>query len=84
MEVVEMVSDPKDFTWPIYIDVVDGKVSSIWYVNDYGQDRLLTEGEEYHVSYEQSRNHPEQSTETEKDETTNWLQPKVYTPKKEK
>jgi len=79
-----MASEPKGFSWPIYIDVVDGKVDSIWYVNDYGQDRLLTEGEDYHVSYEKAKQYPEQSTETNEDTAIDWLQPKVYSPKKEK
>jgi len=44
----------EDFEWPIYIDVVDGKVTDIWYVNAYGQDRLLPK-DEYDVRYETTK-----------------------------
>jgi len=78
-----MAKEPREFDWPIYIDVIDGKVANIWYVTDYGQDALLTEGEDYHVSYEKTKQHPKQSSKTEEDETIDWLQPKVYSPEKE-
>jgi len=79
-----MASEPWEFNWPIYIDVIDGKVDSIWYVTDSGQDGLLTEGEHYHVSYEKAKQYPKQSAKTEEDEAIDWLKPKVYSHKKEK
>jgi hypothetical protein len=73
-----VASEPREFNWPISIDVQDGQVIAIWYVNDYGQDRLLTKGEHYHVSYHTTISNPEQSSETKKDEEIDWLQPKRY------
>ena len=39
----------------LYITVVDGKVSEIWYDDEYGIDRILNEGTNYVVRYERKR-----------------------------
>jgi len=45
-----------DVTIPkLYITVMDGQVSEIWYDDEYGIDRLLNEGTGYVVEYVQKR-----------------------------
>ena len=39
----------------LFIDVEGGEVTGVWYVDDYGQDRLLAEGTDYVVEYYQKR-----------------------------
>jgi hypothetical protein len=42
---------PEDVVFPLYITVVDGKVTEIWYDNHWGIDRLLSNSK-FSVSYE--------------------------------
>jgi len=39
----------------LYVTVIDGQVSGVWYDDEYGIDRLLNEGTDYVVCYEQKR-----------------------------
>ncbi len=66
----------KQVNLPIYIEVENNKVFAVWYVDDYGQDCLLNEGEDYSVEY---RTVPKrQARPIRPDEPINWLTPKVY------
>ncbi len=61
---------------PIHIEVQNNKIFAVWYVDDYGQDCLLCEGEDYSVEY---RTVPKiQVRPVIQDTPVHWLTPKVY------
>ncbi len=66
----------KQINLPIHIEVQNSKIFAAWYVDDYGQDCLLSEGEDYSVEY---RTVPKsQARPVIQDTPINWLTPKVY------